>query len=189
MENKDKIKQLVFRAFASVGAEGKVIQQKLLIEDIMQRNISVSDLRFALSKHAEISEFPPKLCHIIERIKKDTTMEDREFLVRFRKQATSPYPFDIIDDDVYTVKHYIGKARCENTELRHWAYIEKEAMDIYKEIKTKQITLIDNPYSMTVKQLPNSNTRYMLNNKPTENPFVAINKILNEYKQQSKQSA
>ena len=183
MENKDKIKQLVFRAFASVGHENKIIQQKLLIEDIMQRNISVSDLRFALSKHAEISEFPPKLCHILERIKKDTTMEDREFLVRFRKQARSSYPFDIIDDDVYTVKYYIGRERCENTEMTHWVYIEKEAMDIYKEIKTKQISLLDNPYSMTVKQLPNSNTRYMFNKKPTESPFVAIKKMVDEYKQ------
>lgn len=183
MENKDKIKQLVLRAFASVGHENKVIQQKLLIEDIMQRNISVSDLRYALSKHAEVSEFPPKLCQILEHIKKDTTMEDREFLVRFRKQARSPYPYDIIDDDVYTVKYYIGKERCEHTEMTHWVYIEKEAMDIYKQIKTKEIILLDNPYSMTVKQLPNSNTRYISKKKPSESPFVVIKKMLDEYKQ------
>ena len=121
---KQIVKALVMKAYARVGKnkEESLGQAKILIEDIVERNIDLNTLQSAFNRHAETSEFAPTLASIMQHVETVSLQEEREFLVRFRKQAPSPYEWDVEDDDVYTVKRLIGKGYLESGYIsdRDW---------------------------------------------------------------------
>lgn len=162
---KQVVKALVMKAYARVGKnkEEALGQAKILIEDIVDRGIDLNKLQEAFQRHAETSEFVPTLVHIMKHIETIPPQEEREFLVRFRKQATNPYPWDVEDDDVYTVKRLIGKGYLESGHLqaREWPFIEKQAIELYRQLRNKKLQLMESPYKDQVKTLPSGNGRYI----------------------------
>ena len=62
MNNYEKtVTVMILKAYALVGQEDKQIQIKALSEAIVERQINLKVLSEALNKHAETSEFAPRL--------------------------------------------------------------------------------------------------------------------------------
>jgi len=183
MNNFEKtVTAMILKAYALVGQEDKQIQIKELAKAIIERQIDLKLLNEALNKHAETSEFAPKLKNIIDYVNNIPDNQVNEFLERFRKQAKNPYDWNPIDDDVYTIKQIIGKERCENCLSEHWAFIEKEAKKLYVDLKNKKIELIESPNKHNIKQIAGSNTVYIEAKKNVANGVNPLKNLLKEYK-------
>lgn len=162
MNNYEKtVTAMILKAYALVGQEDKQIQIKALAETIIERQIDLKVLSKALNKHAETSEFAPKLKNIMDYVNNIPDEQINEFLARFRKQARNHYDWNLIDDDVYTIKQIIGKQRCEDCLSENWVFIEKEAKELYKDLSNKKIELIESPNKHNIKQIEGSNTVYI----------------------------
>ncbi len=85
------------------------------------------------------SVYLPKISEILKTPEEIISAQEQEFLRRFRSQATSPYAFTKIDNDVFTVKSYIGPSIVENAHLDQWHFIERKALKLFGLIRTKQI--------------------------------------------------
>jgi hypothetical protein len=174
MSNYEKtVTAMILKAYALVGQEDKQIQIKALAEAIIERQIDLTVLSEALNKHSETSEFAPRLKNI---------MQVNEFLERFRKQSRNHYDWNLIDDDVYTIKNIIGKQRCEDCLSDHWVFIEKEAKELYKDLRNKKIELIQSPNKDNIKQIEGSNTVYIEAKKNVLNGFNPLKAIIKEIK-------
>ncbi|NCW68607.1 MAG: hypothetical protein EBV86_08555 [Marivivens sp.] len=146
MNNYEKtVTAMILKAYALVGQEDKQIQIKALAQAIIERQIDLKVLNKALNKHAETSEYVPRLKNIMDYINDIPDSQVNEFLERFRRQSRNHYDWNDIDDDVYTIKNIIGKQRCEDCLAEHWFFIEKEAKELYKDLKNKKIELIGKP--------------------------------------------
>ena len=105
-----------------------------------------------------------------------------EFLDRFRKQSKNHYDWNPIDDDVYTIKQIIGKQRCEDCLSEHWVFIEKEAKELYKDLRNKKIELIESPNKHNIKQIAGSNTVYIEAKNNVANGINPLKNLLKEIK-------
>jgi len=173
---------MILKTYALVGQEEKQIQIKALSEAIIERQIDLKLLNGALNKHAEASEFAPRLKNIMDYVNNIPNNQINEFLERFRKQSRNHYDWNPIDDDVYTIKKIIGKQRCENCLSEHWVFIEKEAKELYKDLRNKKIELIESPYKENIKQIEGSNTIYFHGPRLKKKGVDPLSKLLNEYK-------
>lgn len=183
MNNYEKtVTAMVLKAYALVGQEDKQIQIKALAEAIIERQIDLKVLSEALNKHAETSEFAPRLKNIMDYVNNIPDQQVNEFLGRFRKQARNHYDWNPIDDDVYTIKQIIGKQRCEDCLAEHWVFIEKEAKELYKDLRNKKIELIESPNKHNIKQIEGSNTVYIEAKKNVLNGFNPLKNLLKEIK-------
>lgn len=183
MNNYEKtVTAMILKAYALVGKEDKQIQIKALAEAIIERDIDLKLLNEALSKHAETSEFAPRLKNIIDYVNDIPDNQVNEFLERFRKQSRNHYDWNLIDDDVYTIKQIIGKERCVNCLSEHWAFIEKEAKELYKDLRNKKIELIESPNKHNIKQIEGSNTVYIEAKKKVVNGVNPLKNLLKEIK-------
>jgi hypothetical protein len=171
---------MVLKAYALVGQEEKQIQIKALAEAIIERQIDIKVLSEALNKHAETSEFAPRLKNIMDYVNDIPDQQVNEFLERFRKQSRNHYDWNYIDDDVYTIKKIIGKQRCEDCLSEHWVFIEKEAKELYKDLRNKKIHLIDSPNKHNIKKIKGSNTVYIEAKKNIINNINPLKNILKE---------
>ena len=174
---------MILKAYALVGQEDKQIQIKALVEAISQRQIDLKILSKALNKHAETSEFAPRLKNIMDYVNNIPDRQVNEFLGRFRKQARNHYDWNLIDNDVYTIKQIIGKQRCEDCLSEHWVFIEKEAKELYKDLRNKKIELIESPNKHNIKQIAGSNTVYIERTKKMLNGVNPLRDILVNYAQ------
>ena len=171
---------MILKAYALVGQEDKQIQIKALSEAITERQIDLKVLNEALNKHAETSEFAPRLKNIIDYVNNIPDQQLNEFLERFRMQSRNHYDWNPIDDDVYTIKKIIGKQRCEDCLAENWVFIEKEAKVLYKDLKNKKIELIESPNKHNIKQIAGSNTVYIEAKKNVLNGVKPLKQLLNE---------
>ena len=174
---------MILKAYALVGQEDKQIQIKGLAEAIIQRQIDLKVLSEALNEHAETSEFAPKLKNIVDYIKKILDQQIYEFLGRFRKQSRNHYDWNPIDDDVYTIKQIIGKQRCEDCLSEHWVFIEKEAKELYKDLRNKKIQLLESPNKHNIKQIAGSNTVYIEAKKNVINDVNPLKELFKEIRE------
>jgi len=177
-----KVTAMILKAYALVGQEDKQIQIKALAQAIIERQIDLKVLNESLNKHAETSEFAPRLKNIMDYINDIPDSQVNEFLERFRKQSRNHYDWNDIDDDVYTIKNIIGKQRCEDCLAEHWFFIEKEAKELYKDLKNKKIELIGCPNKHNIKQIAGSNTVYIEAKKNVPNGVNPLKKLLEVYK-------
>jgi len=183
MNNYQKtVTAMILKAYALVGQEDKKIQIKALAEAIIERQIDLKVLNEALNKHAEASEFAPKLKNIIDYVNNIPDNQVNEFLERFRRQSRNHYDWNPIDDDVYTIKKLIGKQRCEDCLAEHWVFIEKEAKQLYKDLINKKIELIESPNKCNIKQIAGSNTVYIEAKKNVLNGINPLKNLLKERK-------
>ena len=183
MNNYEKtVTAMVLKAYALVGHENKKIQIKALAEAIIERQIDLKVLSEALNKHAERSEFPPKLKNIVDHTQDIPVNDINEFLERFRRQSRNHYDWNPIDDDVYTIKQIIGKQRCEDCLAENWVFIEKEAKELYKDLKNKKIELIESPNKHNIKQIEGSNTVYIEAKNNVSNGINPLKNLLKEFK-------
>lgn len=183
MNNYEKtVTAMVLKAYALVGQEDKQIQIKALAEAIIERQIDLKVLSEALNKHAETSEFAPRLKNIMDYVSNIPDNQVNEFLERFRKQSRNHYDWNPIDDDVYTIKQIIGKQRCEDCLAEHWVFIEKEAKELYKDLRNKKIDLIESPNKHSIKQIAGSSTVYIEARKPLLSNANPLKDLLKEYK-------
>jgi len=173
---------MVLKAYALVGQEDKQIQIKALSQAITERQIDLETLNKALNKHAEASEFAPRLKNIMDYVNDIPDTQVNEFLGRFRKQARNHYDWNPIDDDVYTIKNIIGKQRCEDCLAEHWVFIEKEAKELYKDLRNKKIKLIESPNKQNIKQIAGSSTVYIEARKPVFSNANPLKELLKDYK-------
>lgn len=171
---------MILKAYALVGQEDKQIQIKALSEAIVERQINLKVLSEALNKHAETSEFAPRLKNIMDYVNNIPDQQLNEFLERFRRQSRNHYDWNPIDDDVYTIKQIIGKQRCEDCFAEHWVFIEKEAKELYKDLINKKIELIESPNKHNIKQIAGSNTVYIEAKKNVLNGVKPLKQLLNE---------
>lgn len=171
---------IILKAYALVGQEDKQIQIKALVQAIIERQIDLKVLSEALNKHAETSEFAPRLKNIMDYVNIIPDQQINEFLGRFRKQSRNHYDWNPIDDDVYTIKQIIGKQRCEDCLSEHWVFIEKEAKELYKDLRNNKIELLESPNKHDVKQIEGSNTVYIEAKKNVVNGFNPLKKLLEE---------
>jgi hypothetical protein len=184
MTNYDKtVTAMILKAYALVGQEDKQIQIKGLAEAIIERQIDLKVLNEALNKHAETSEFAPRLKNIVDYVNNIPDQQVNEFLERFRKQSRNHYDWNPIDDDVYTIKNIIGKQRCEDCLSEHWVFIEKEARELYKDLRNKKIELLESPNKNNIKQIEGSNTVYIEAKKNVLNGVNPLKGILANYAQ------
>ena len=183
MNNYEKIvTAMILKAYALVGQEDKQIQIKALAEAIIERQIDLKVLSEALNKHAEESEFAPRLKNIMDYVNSIPDTQVNEFLARFRKQSRNHYDWNPIDDDVYTIKNIIGKQRCEDCLAEHYVFIEKEAKELYKDLINKKIELIESPNKHSIKQIAGSSTVYIEARKPMHSNANPLKELLKEYK-------
>lgn len=183
MNNYEKtVTAMILKAYALVGQEDKQIQIKALAEAIIERQIDLETLNKALNKHAETSEFAPRLKNIMDYVNNIPDNQVNEFLERFRKQSRNHYDWNPIDDDVYTIKNIIGKQRCEDCLAEHWVFIEKEAKELYKDLRNKKIELIESPNKQNIKQIAGSSTVYIEARKPLLSNVNPLKELLKEYK-------
>lgn len=183
MNNYEKtVTAMILKAYALVGQEDKQIQIKALAQAIIERQIDLKLLNEALNKHAETSEFAPRLKNIMDYVNSIPDNQVNEFLERFRKQSRNHYDWNLIDDDVYTIKKIIGKQRCEDCLAEHWVFIEKEAKELYKDLRNKKIELIESPNKHNIKQIAGSNTVYIEVKENMEQGVNPLKKLLKEYK-------
>lgn len=181
MNNYQKtVTAMILTAYALVGQEDKKIQIKALAEAIIERKIDLKVLSDALNKHAEASEFAPRLKNIMDYVNNIPDQQVNEFLGRFRRQSRNHYDWNPIDDDVYTIKSIIGKQRCEDCLAEHWFFIEKEAIELYKDLKNKKIELLESPNKHNIKQIEGSNTVYIEAKKNVANGFNPLKRLLEE---------
>ena len=181
MNNYEKtVTAMILKAYAIVGQEDKQIQIKALAEAIIERQINLKVLSEALNKHAETSEFTPRLKNIMDYVISIPDQQVNEFLVRFRKQSRNHYDWNDIDDDVYTIKQIIGKQRCEDCLAEHWVFIEKEAIELYKDLINNKIELIESPNKHNIKQIEGSNTVYIDAKKNVANGFNPLKRLLEQ---------
>jgi uncharacterized protein YpuA (DUF1002 family) len=183
MNNYEKtVTAMVLKAYALVGQEEKQIQIKALAEAIIERQIDITVLSEALNKHAETSEFAPRLKNIMDYVNNIPDEQVNEFLERFRKQSRNHYDWNPIDDDVYTIKKIIGEQRCEDCLAEHWVFIEKEAKELYKDLSNKKIMLIQSPNKQNIKQIQGSNTVYIEAKKNINDGVNPLKNLSKEYK-------
>ena len=181
MNNYQKtVTAMILTAYALVGQEDKKIQIKALAEAIIERKIDLKVLSDALNKHAEASEFAPRLKNIMDYVNNIPDQQVNEFLGRFRRQSRNHYDWNPIDDDVHTIKQIIGKQRCEDCLAEHWVFIEKEAKELYKDLKNKKIELLESPNKHNIKQIEGSNTVYIEAKKNVANGFNPLKRLLEE---------
>ena len=181
MNNYEKtVTAMILKAYALVGQEDKQIQIKTLTEAIIERQIDLKVLSKALNKHTETSEFAPRLKNIMDYVNSIPDQQLNEFLARFRKQARNHYDWNLIDDDVYTIKQIIGKQRCEDCLAEHWVFIEKEAKELYKDLRNNKIELIESPNKHNIKQIEGSNTVYIEAKKNVLNGVNPLKAIIKE---------
>lgn len=181
MNNYEKtVTAMILKAYALVGQEDKQTQIKLLSKEIIERKIDLKLLSEAFNKHSETSEFAPKLKNIMDYVNNIPDNQVYEFLARFRKQARNHYDWNPIDDDVYTIKQIIGKQRCEDCLSEHWVFIEKEAKELYKDLRNKKIELLESPNKHNIKQIEGSNTVYIEAKKNLLNGLNPLKKLLKE---------
>lgn len=173
---------MILKSYALVGQEDKQIQIKALAQAIIDRQIDLKLLNEALNKHAEASEFAPRLKNIMDYVNSIPDNQINEFLERFRKQSRNHYDWNPIDDDVYTIKKIIGKQRCEDCLAEHWVFIEKEAKELYKDLRNKKIQLIESPNKHNIKQIAGSNTVYIEAKENMPNGVNPLKKLLEVYK-------
>jgi hypothetical protein len=173
---------MILKAYALVGQEDKQIQIKALSEAITERQIDLKVLNEALNKHAETSEFAPKLKNIVDYVNTIPDNQVNEFLGRFRKQARNHYDWNPIDDDVYTIKKIIGEERCENCLAEHWVFIEKEARELYKDLRNNKIELIQSPNKQNIKQIAGTKTVYIESKKNIIDGLNPLKNILKDGK-------
>lgn len=161
-EYKQVIKAHVMKAFARVGKNDQesISRMQILIDDISEREIPTEIIAKAFRHHAEASQFAPTLYDIMQYVNTPNPEEEFSFLARFRKQATSSYTWDEIDDDVFTVKKHIGGRYVEQSTMTEWPWIEKQAINIFRLIKSGNLQLQENPNKHRVKVLP-SGSRYI----------------------------
>jgi hypothetical protein len=183
MNNYEKtVTAMVLKAYALVGQEDKQIQIKALAEAIIKRQIDLTVLSEALNKHAETSEFAPRLKNIMDYVNNIPDDQVNEFLERFRKQSRNHYDWNPIDDDVYTIKKIIGEQRCEDCLSEHWVFIEKEAKELYKDLRNKKIQLLKSPNKQNIKQIAGSNTVYIEAKKNINDGVNPLKNLLKECK-------
>lgn len=183
MNNYEKtVTAMILKAYALVGQEDKKIQIKALAQAIVERQIDLKVLREALNKHAEESEFAPRLKNIMDYVYNIPDQQLNEFIDRFRKQSRNHYDWNPIDDDVYTIKRIIGKQRCEDCLAEHWVFIEKEAKELYKDLINKKIELMESPNKHNIKQIEGSNTVYIGAKKNVANGVAPLKNLLKEIK-------
>jgi len=173
---------MILKAYALVGQEDKEMQIDALCESIIERRIDIKVLSEALNKHAETSEFAPRLNNIMDYVTNIPDNQVNKFLERFRKQSRNHYDWNPIDDDVYTIKQIIGKQRCEDCLAEHWVFIEKEAIELYKDLRNKKIELIESPNKHNIKQIAGSSTVYIEAKKNVVNGFNPLKNLLKEIK-------
>ena len=179
MNNYEKtVTAMILKAYALVGQEDKKIQIKALAEAIIERHIDLKLLNEALNEHAETSEFAPRLKNIMDYVNDIPNNQINDFLGRFRKQSRNHYDWNPIDDDVYTIKQIIGKQRCEDCLSEHWVFIEKEAKELYKDLRNNKIELIESPNKHNIKQIEGTNTVYIEAQKNIGNGFNPLKKLL-----------
>lgn len=184
MNNYQKtVTAMILKAYAMVGQEDKQIQIKALADAIIERQIDLKVLSEALSKHAETSEFAPRLKNIMDYVNNIPDAQVNEFLDRFRKQSRNHYDWNPIDDDVYTIKQIIGKQRCEDCLSEHWVFIEKEAKQLYKDLKNQKIELIESPNKHNIKQIAGSNTVYIEDKKNLINDLNPLKELFKEIRE------
>jgi len=182
MNNYQKtVTAMILKAYALVGQEDKKIQIKALAEAIIERHIDLKLLNEALNKHAETSEFAPRLKNIMDYVNDIPDKQVNEFLVRFRKQSRNHYDWAYIDDDVYTIKRIIGKQRCEDCLAEHWVFIETKAKELYKDLRNKKIELIESPNKHNIKQIAGSSTVYIESKKSVDG-VATLKNLLKEIK-------
>lgn len=167
---RDYIKALVIKAFARVGknTQDNLERMQILIDDILEREIPEHILLKAFYSHAENSQYVPSIADIMKLIQTTTPEEEVLFLKRFREQATRSYEWDAIDDDVYTAKELIGKRQVENAYISEWNKIEKQAIEIFKLIKSGKLSIQKNKNTPLITTLPNGG-RYLQNTLKNEN--------------------
>ncbi|MBL6722457.1 MAG: hypothetical protein ISQ13_00450 [Candidatus Margulisbacteria bacterium] len=100
----------------------------------------------------DTSKFFPRIGEILDYSSRQESADEIKFLARFRKQSGASY--DKMDDDVYTVKKYIGPRIVEDAYVKDWPWIEKKALKIYHAVKSRHIELLESPHKEQAPALP-----------------------------------
>lgn len=155
-EKRDFIKCLVIKSFERVGRLKSEIsgQMSTLIDDLLGENIDLETLKNAFNYHAKNSRFAPTLCDIIEYVEKPNTQDEADFMERFRRKGLSPYAWDGLDADIYTVRKAVGAERLIGCTKQEYTWLEKEVRAAYRQLKKGEIKLIENPIKNNIKELP-----------------------------------
>ena len=107
----------------------------------------------SIKKRIESSPFFPRISDILSYKSDQDEIAAQDFLLRFRKQAPSPYSFTKMDDDVFTAKRYLVPSIVEATHAKDWPWLEKRALSIFQRIYDGHINVLENPYMNQVSSL------------------------------------
>lgn len=147
---------ILFKAFEKESDED--------LAELYYQRLKNHDLRLIEKRILELidtSKFFPRIGEILDYSTREEVAGEIKFIARFRKQASSPYAHDVIDDDIYTVKKYVGSRLIEDAYAKDWPWIEKQVLRIYRALRAGDIETIENPYKHRVKTLPSGNGRYL----------------------------
>jgi len=100
----------------------------LYINRLENHDVNVIEKR--IFELIDTSKFFPRIGEILDYSTEDNKAKNRadeiEFLNRFWKIARSPYDYDKMDDDIYTIKKIIGFSRIEDCYEKDRPWIDKE---------------------------------------------------------------
>ncbi|NQY73789.1 MAG: hypothetical protein HRT90_03405, partial [Candidatus Margulisbacteria bacterium] len=139
---------LLFKAFEKpYDKELAGLYMNFLIQHDLER------VKESVFKVIETSKFFPRIGEILEDKFTMNEANEIKFLARFRRQAKSRYSYDQLDDDIYTVKKYVGSALVEDSYLKEWPWIEQKVIKVYRAICKGHIEIMENPHSRQVSTL------------------------------------
>ena len=162
MKKKPNLAELIAILFKAFEKDSDEELAELYFQRLSQYDIDKVQAR--ILELIDSARFFPRIGEILDYTTREERADEIKFLARFRKQATSSYAFDHIDDDIYTVKKYLGPRIVEDAHAKDWHWIEKRAVQVYHSIRDQHIELIENPNKHRVKVLP-SGSRYI---EPTD---------------------
>ena len=101
----------------------------------------------------------------------------------FLKTMCNNYSFDIIPDEVYTIKRMLGEDRCENITVDELHWLKKEFEKCYKALKSGMDPELLSPndcykkptiplYDRTLRPRPRSQNRSMPHLPKTFHPYI-----------------
>lgn len=147
---------VLFKAFEKESDEDLA---ELYYQRLKGHNLEIIEKR--ILELLDTSKFFPRIAEILDYSTKIEEAEEIKFLARFKKQAGSPYAFTKVDDDVYTVKKYVGPRLIEDAYTKDWLWIEKKVLKVYRAIREQYIEVIENPNTARIKELPSGNGRFI----------------------------
>lgn len=176
MTTKGKLSKLIVLLFKAYDKDAD--KELAELYHLRLKDLDVELVENRIFEWIDSSRFFPRISDLREFVTKQEDAKEYEFLLRFRRQATSPYPWTELDDDIFTVKRYVGPRQVEDATLKEWPWLEKRVVEVYRLLKLGHLELMENPNKYRVKVLP-SGSRY-IEQSETQALKSTIAKIGNE---------